>query len=141
MNETSEEKTPQSSQLPKPSYRTDAFDVVIRPNIKDPLNLEGTYGDTNRVVEANRKPRKHRRSISKMENDSDNNLEVDILNENENGNTNKRPIKEIRKRKRTQSLSINGTNYEKTNKITCTISEEKLDNLKIIAEFSFCLVL
>jgi hypothetical protein len=62
INETFDETTITPTPLPKPSYRTDAFDLIIRPNIKDPLNLEGNNDDTNSY----RKPRKHRRSISKM---------------------------------------------------------------------------
>lgn len=125
---------------PKPSYRTDAFDVIIRPNIKDPLNLEGTYDDTTSylMLDTNRKPRKHRRSVSKMEQDgNDNNtshgeLEISINEINDSATIDlKRPEKEIRKRKRAHSLSINGSQYEKANKITSTISDENLTSLKL----------
>ena len=31
--------------MPTPSYRVEKVDVILRPNIKDPLNLEGTYDE------------------------------------------------------------------------------------------------
>lgn len=120
LNETFDETTITPAPLPKPSYRTDAFDVIIRPNIKDPLNLEGNYTDTNSY----RKPRKHRRSISKMSTtEHDNNNEIECVVEN--SELTKKSV--IRKRKRAQSLSVNGNQYEKTNKISITISDEHIN--------------
>ena len=56
-----------------------------------------------------------------MEHDNNNETECLI----DNSEITKKSV--IRKRKRAQSLSVNGSQYEKTNKISCTISDEHIN--------------
>lgn len=137
LNESLKPEAPKTSPLATPAHRNDeVVDLILRPNIKDPLNLEGTYDSSYKHLlnDNNRKARKHRRSISKIDDVSQKNNAIDIeligdIEANANENDNFKQKQRINKRKRAHSFSINEScSSTKNTKINCTTSDEHLNS-------------
>jgi hypothetical protein len=106
-NATNHQDTPDTSPLPIPPHRNEVVNLILRPNIKDPLNLEGTYDEDRGNLLVSKRYRKHRRSFCKPE-------EVEPTEANDKirlSNDFPTPSKPTNntKRKRASSLSVNIT--------------------------------